>query len=92
MILAGHRDFGTCMLVALVVSAARPGGPAAASRNSTAGYGYGYTAAAETFYGWLRLMNSTAAYGGLRRRLGGLHLGDVLVGNHLFIIFAVLDV
>jgi len=22
------------------------------------------TAAAETFYGWLRLMNSTAAYGG----------------------------
>jgi len=39
LILAGHRDFGTCMLVALVVSAARPGGPAAASRNSTAGYG-----------------------------------------------------
>jgi len=27
------------MLVALVVSAARPGGPAAASQNSTAGYG-----------------------------------------------------
>ena len=52
------------MLVALVVSAARPGGPAAASRNSTAGYVRQRlsTAAAETFYGWLRLMNSTAAY------------------------------
>ena len=27
MILAGHRDFGTCMLVALVVSAAQPRRP-----------------------------------------------------------------
>jgi len=30
----------------------------------------GYTAAAHKFYGWLRLMNITAAYGGLQRRLG----------------------
>ena len=50
------------MLVALVVSAARP------RRGVTKFYRWLRlrlsTAAAETFYGWLRLMNSTAAYGG----------------------------
>ena len=51
MILAGHRDFGTCMLVVLVVSAARPGGPAAAARRPEI----------------LRLATAYELYGGLRR-------------------------
>ena len=44
------------MLVALAVSAARPGGPAAAARRPEI----------------LRLATAYELYGGLRRRLGGL--------------------
>ena len=81
MILAGHRDFGTCMLVALVV-AARPGGPAAASRNSTATAIYGGGG------NFLRLATAYELYGGLRRLTAAARgtLGAVTVEAGLYII------
>ena len=39
------------------------------------------TAAAETFYGWLRLMNSTAAYGGGSGNFGGCNCWSRTIHN-----------